>query len=327
MRRHTNTSDLPDFLLRSTLSVAFVSVLLLTPFAVNNFIQGRYILGVLTLFISVLCTINAWTCYKGQYNLVINLFGIAPAISITIVLATHELGVAGSYWAFLVALAFYSILPEKLALIANIIFAACIIPVAWSVLEHPVAVRFSSVLLGISFFAFLSMNEITRQHYLLKGQAITDALTGLYNRSLLEYSLEHAIKQSRRTGTAITLMMIDIDNFKNINDDFGHEAGDSVLKSLAEVLTNNFRGSDMIFRIGGEEFLVLIHNTDELHAIDIAEKLRIEIEQLWLIPGHTVTVSMGVTGIQPDMGWKELMKHCDEKLYRAKSNGKNQVFA
>ena len=322
-----NTSDIPDFIVRSTLSVALVSVIMLTPYSINNFIQGRYILGILTLLIAVLCTINAWTCYKDRYSLGINLFGIAPAISITIVLATYELGATGSYWAFLVVLAFYLILPEKLALIANIFFTATVIPVAWSVIEHPAAIRFSTVLLGISIFAFLSIREITRQHYLLKGQAITDTLTGLYNRSILEYTLNHAIAQSHRTGTAITLILLDIDNFKEINDKYGHQVGDSVLITLGEVLIDSFRSSDMVFRIGGEEFLVLVHNTDANKSLNIAENLRMKIERLSLIPEHTVTVSIGVSGIQPDIGWKQWMKLCDEKLYRAKSNGKNQVIA
>lgn len=303
-----------------------VSILILTPFGINNFIQGRYILGLLTLLITVLCTINAWICHKGRYHLGVNLFGIAPTITITIIFATHELGVRGSYWPFLVVLAYYFILPKKWAWIANIIFGGVILPVAWNVLEHPIAMRFSSVFLGTSIFAFLSMREITKQHYLLKEQAITDTLTGLYNRSLLQYSLEHAIQQSHRTSTPITLLMLDIDHFKKINDEYGHEVGDSVLKSLGELLQNFFRGSDTVFRIGGEEFLVLIYDTDEFYAMNIAEKFRINIEQLSLIPEHTVTVSIGIAEIQPNLGWKEWMKLCDDKLYCAKSNGRNQVF-
>jgi diguanylate cyclase (GGDEF)-like protein len=242
-------------------------------------------------------------------------------------LATHDLGVAGSYWAFLVAVAFYFILPEKLALVANVIFAATVIPVAWNVLEHPDAIRFSSVLLGISFFAFLSIHEITRQHFLLKEKATIDPLTGLYNRSLLQYALEHTIRQSHRTSTAISLIMLDIDNFKSINDEYGHNVGDSVLESLGKLIRSYFRGSDIVFRIGGEEFLVLVHNTNEIGTLEIAEKLRLKIEEFPLIPGRTITASIGVAGIQPGMGWEEWMKLCDERMYRAKSNGKNQVVA
>lgn len=224
-------------------------------------------------------------------------------------------------------LALYFILPKKQAWIANIIFIVIIFPVAWNVLEQPVAARFTAVLLGTSFFAFLSMHEIYKQHYMLKEQAVTDTLTGLYNRSLLHSSLEHAIHQSVRTNTAMTLIMLDLDNFKEINDEYGHDVGDSVLESVGKFLKNSFRASDMVFRIGGEEFLALIHNTDESKGQDIAEKLRGEIEHLTLIPDHTVTVSIGVSGLQPDMGWREWMKLSDDNLYQAKSSGRNQVIA
>lgn len=321
----TNTSDLPDFIVKSTLGVALVSILLVTPFSVNNFIQGRYLLGLLTLVVVVLCTINAWFCYRGRYHEGINLFGIAPAITIAIAFTTHELGVVASYWAYLGVLALYFILPEKRAWIANIIFITIVFPVAWSVLEQPVAIRFSIVLLGTSFFALLSMGEITKQHYMLKKKAVTDNLTGLYNRSLLQSSLENAIHQSDRTSTAMTLIMLDLDHFKIINDELGHDVGDSVLKSMGEFLKKHFRASDMVFRIGGEEFLILIYNTDEPSSLYVAEKLRGEIERLPLIPDRTVTVSIGVSSLQSGISWEEWMKHCDENLYRAKSSGRNQV--
>jgi diguanylate cyclase (GGDEF)-like protein len=121
--------------------------------------------------------------------------------------------------------------------------------------------------------------------------------------------------------------MLDIDDFKEINDKYGHQVGDSVLIALGEVLINSFRSSDMVFRIGGEEFLVLVHNTDEIESQEIAENLRMDIERLSLIPQHTITVSIGVSEIQPNIEWKEWVKLCDEKLYRAKSNGKNQVVS
>lgn len=326
MQLQTNTSELPDFIVRSTFGVALVSVLLLTPYGINNLIQERYILGILTLLIVFLCTISSWVCYKGRYHLGINLFGIAPAIMLTIMFATYELGVSGSYWAFLVVLGLYFILPEKWAVITNIMFVAIIIPISLTVIDRPVAIRFSSVLLGTSIFAFLAMHEITKQHSLVKEKAITDSLTGLYNRSILQYTLNHAIELNHRSSTVTTLLMLDVDNFKKINDVYGHDAGDVVLKSLGMLLKNYFRETDTLFRIGGEEFLVLSYNMDEGTALNLAEELRIKIENYSLIPQQKVTISIGVAEIQPDMDWREWMKICDEKLYCAKSNGRNQVF-
>lgn len=194
-------------------------------------------------------------------------------------------------------------------------------------MEQSIAIRFSAVLAGVSIYAFLTMREISKQQILLKEKSVTDALTGLYNRSLLQSTLEYAIHQSHRSNTPMTIFMLDLDNFKVINDQLGHAVGDSVLKSVSEFLREKFRASDMVFRIGGEEFLALIYNTDEASALDIANKLRLEIEQLPLIPNHPITTSIGVSTLPPDADWEEWMKICDEKLYRAKSNGRNQVIA
>lgn len=327
MKFLTNTSNLPDFILRSTFGVAFVSVFILTPFGINNFIQGRDVLGVLTLLVTLLCIINAWLCYQGRYHLGINLFCIAPAITTTIIFATHQLGVKGSYWAFLVVLGLYFVLPKKWAWKANVFFVVIIIPVAWNVIEHPIALRFSSILLGVSVFAFLSMNEITKQHDLIKEKAITDPLTRLYNRSILQFTLEQALKVFNRTGISKTLIMLDVDHFKKVNDELGHDVGDSVLKTLGNLLQDFFRDTDTVFRIGGEEFLVVVYNIDETKSLDLAEKLRLKIERTPLVPDHTVTVSIGVAKVESDIGWTEWMKLCDEKLYCAKSNGRNQVCA
>jgi len=325
--RQYNTQERPDFLVKSTQGVVLTAALMLTPFTINNLIQGRYLLGAFTLLILTLCFTSAWFCHRGHYHFKINLFGITPAIIIAIVTAVHQLGVAGSYWATLGVIAFYFILPPKPAAVANFIFIAIIFPTAWGALEPAIAVRFFAVLLGISFFIFFSISEIYKQHYLLKSQAITDTLTGLNNRSLLQSSLENAISQSHRSNTPMAILILDIDNFKMINDQFGHDVGDKVLRESGSLLAKSFRSSDTVFRIGGEEFLVLIYNTDKANAFIVAEEFRQEYEQLSLIDGHTVTISIGVSSLQSDMNWEQWMKQSDKNMYFAKNKGRNQVIA
>ncbi len=325
MQQLRNSQDIPNFMVKSTLGVALVSALIIAPFSMNNFVQGRYLLGSLTLAVTILCVVNAWFCYRGQYHKGLNLFGIAPAITIAIAFSIHQLGVVASYWAYIGTLAFYFILPGTLAWMSNVIFIVLLIPVAWNALDHLVAIRFSAVLIGTGFYAFISIREISRQHLMLKEQAVTDALTGLYNRSLFQVALKHATHQSERTNTPMTIIMFDLDHFKSVNDELGHVAGDAVLRDLGKFLRKYFRTSDMVFRIGGEEFLILLHNTGEREGLEVAEQLRQEIERLPLIPHRPVTVSMGVVSFQPRMNWEEWMKRCDEKLYRAKACGRNQV--
>ena len=105
------------------------------------------------------------------------------------------------------------------------------------------------------------------------------------------------------------------------------DIGDHVLMQMGAFLKDFFRDSDKVFRTGGEEFLILVYNTDEANSIDLAEKLRRDIENLPLIPGRMVTVSIGVVGLGSEKDWKKWMKTCDKNLYEAKNRGRNRVVA
>lgn len=324
--KQLHNEDLPKFIIRSTLGVSITTVLLLIPYAIISFINERYVLGMLMLVLLMICGINIWFSLNNRYVNWINILGLS-FLTITIVASFYKMGSIVSYWPYMVIAASYSILPKKQAWAVNILFIAIISPVVLSVLEHDAALRFFSVLIGVSFFSFFTTNEIYKQHYLLKEQAVTDSLTGVYNRSLLQISLENSVHQSERSNIDMTIFMIDIDNFKKINDQFGHDMGDLVLKSTGELLNGYFRGSDRVFRVAGEEFLVLVYNTDGVNAVNIAENLRREFAQLPLVPNHAVTISIGVSGLQSDMNWKQWMKQCDDNLYQAKSNGRNKVVS
>ena len=322
-----HSKELPAFIVKSTLWVSVTSSLLLIPFTINNFIQGRFLLGFFTTMILLICSLNICFCLNGQYLNRLNLFVLAPIFTLAVGIALSQLGIAGSYWAPLALLSIYYILPQKQAKIVNILYVCIIAPIAWYILDPALALRFFAVLLGISFFAFASIHEIYKTHYLLKEQSITDNLTGVYNRSLLQNTIENTINQSYRSNTPMAILMLDIDQFKTINDQFGHDVGDSVLRSTGEFFAAFFRGGDIVFRVGGEEFLAILYNTNNENALKVAEELRHEFEQLPLIPSHTVTISIGLSNLQPDINWKQWMKHGDENLYKAKSNGRNQVVA
>lgn len=319
--------EVPDFLVKSTQWVALASVLILLPFCFVNFIQHRFLLAGLIVIVVSVCIVNFWYCWRGIYCLGINLFGIVPAITVAITVSTLQLGVMGSYWAFLGTFAIYYILPEKQAWKVNVVFVGIVCFAAYQVLEMSVAIRFIAILLGTSFFVFGAIHEIYRQHFKLKEQAVLDPLTRLYNRFLLQDTLDHAVYQNRRTGNPVSLIMLDLDHFKAINDDFGHDMGDRVLKAVGEILLHNFRVSDMPFRIGGEEFLVILYNTDNEGCLEVARKLQEEIQHLSILPDRSVTASMGISTLVPGMDREAWLKKCDENLYRAKNSGRNCVIA
>ncbi|MGF1524944.1 MAG: GGDEF domain-containing protein [Leptolyngbyaceae cyanobacterium] len=156
---------------------------------------------------------------------------------------------------------------------------------------------------------------------------MTDPLTGTLNRTLLQDILEQAIHQNNRADIPMTLLAFDIDDFKKINDRLGHDVGDIVLQQFANLLQNRCRKVDYVFRIGGEEFIVLLYNTGVENGQRVAEELRQRLESLKILPEWTVTVSVGVAALQSGETLQEWMKRSDDKLYHAKSSGRNRVIA
>lgn len=157
---------------------------------------------------------------------------------------------------------------------------------------------------------------------LLKA-SITDCLTGLFNRRFAEKELERAKALAERYELPFSVLMIDIDDFKKINDRFGHDVGDLVLKTLATILKHNCRESDVIARWGGEEFLVLLSNTGFEGAGTIAERLRKTVANLRVKDLPHFTISIGYTTYRKGEDIESLIKRVDSALYSAKGSGKN----
>jgi len=158
--------------------------------------------------------------------------------------------------------------------------------------------------------------------------AFTDHLTGLANRRRFERQLEREVSRVERFSHPFSLLMIDIDSFKNLNDTFGHDAGDDAIRRIGRVLREGTRGIDLAARIGGEEFAVLLVETSKEVGLEVAERLRAAIKTLELpIAGH-ITASFGVAECPGDAQTAaEILKAADVALYEAKRNGRDQVVA
>jgi diguanylate cyclase (GGDEF)-like protein len=161
----------------------------------------------------------------------------------------------------------------------------------------------------------------------LRREASHDRLTGLWNRGMILDHLDRELKKARRNSVPVSVLMADIDHFKAINDTLGHDAGDVVLRGLGELLRRRTRGTDMAFRVGGEEFFILVHDTDQRRCTEFAESLRRQVEASRLLPDRRVTISVGVGGLEEGMDVATWVKTCDERLYRAKEGGRNRVVA
>ncbi|WP_299204614.1 GGDEF domain-containing protein [uncultured Amphritea sp.] len=167
--------------------------------------------------------------------------------------------------------------------------------------------------------------QLEDQNLLFKQQSITDALTGIYNRLKLDEDLCYAVKRSERTKREFSVILLDIDNFKLVNDSFGHLLGDEVLKAFAALLVSAVRQTDIVGRWGGEEFLIICPDTDLQGVSVLAEQLRKKIAEHPFPEEKSLNASLGVVAHNRDEQADAVIARVDKALYRAKDKGRNRV--
>ena len=163
------------------------------------------------------------------------------------------------------------------------------------------------------------------------SMAVTDGLTRLYNRHYLDTHLKNLVRQAGEQERALSLVIMDMDHFKSVNDTYGHGVGDEVLKGLAAVIVKTIRSADLAARYGGEEFVVLMPETDGVRAYEAAERLRRGVESTPFVVTHPEsplfkTISIGCATMQPNDTPETLLKRADAALYEAKNAGRNKVM-
>jgi len=161
----------------------------------------------------------------------------------------------------------------------------------------------------------------------LQQAATHDWLTGALNRAGIEPQLETGLAGAQRAQKPLAVLMLDIDHFKTVNDTFGHTVGDEVLKQLVTTIQNRLRKSDSLARWGGEEFLILLPDTDRQGACQLAETLRRGVADQPFTHGQKVTISLGATEARTDETVNSLVQRADDCLYQAKTLGRNRVIA
>lgn len=174
------------------------------------------------------------------------------------------------------------------------------------------------------------IDELQQQIEVLKDQAQTDALTGLYNYRYFADALPREMERAQRSFQPVSLIILDIDHFKKLNDQWGHEIGNQALVHLAKIVRQVIRKLDIACRFGGEEFVIILPNTDLRHSINVANRIREMIEQSDLkLDGNciSITASLGVDEYRPNNSdsVEGFIERVDAWLYKAKHSGRNQV--
>ena len=194
------------------------------------------------------------------------------------------------------------------------------------------SVAFILVAIGlVAYVAAVISREQRRSSEAALSLSRFDALTGLYSRSTFERALEQEVLRAGRTGRAFSLLLLDLDALKPVNDRYGHDAGDRLLAAIGDVMRGGVRATDVAARLGGDEFVVILPETDIAGAQLVAEKLRHDIGRLTLPTNGMMvssSVSIGVVGFPEDgRGAPELLRRADQAMYQAKRQGKDQTFA
>ena len=174
----------------------------------------------------------------------------------------------------------------------------------------------------------ITFDEITNEYVKIKElehMASTDALTKLFNRNKLNDVLEKEMALSHAIASPLSIIFLDIDNFKLVNDTYGHDIGDKVLIDIANIINSTTRASDIAARWGGEEFMITLQATDTVHASILAEKLRIAVEKHTFNIAGNITISLGVTEYRNNESEEIFIKRVDKALYEAKESGRNRV--
>jgi diguanylate cyclase (GGDEF)-like protein len=163
----------------------------------------------------------------------------------------------------------------------------------------------------------------------LRDSSLRDGMTKLYNRRFLEEFIDKVMNQTMRENGTYSVLMIDIDFFKLVNDNYGHDAGDIVIKGLANILNANIRSADLAIRYGGEEFLVLLHNATDDGAMSVASKIQSDFNSTKFVVDtesiqKTLSIGVSIFPTDADSIWK-VIKYADTALYEAKNTGRNKV--
>jgi diguanylate cyclase (GGDEF)-like protein len=223
---------------------------------------------------------------------------------------------------------------------ACVVGTAAVVHCVWGVTDlfvrplptitHPDALNaafsYLAMLLGLGNVVSLGWLSLCVHRQDLQVVAQTDALTGLLNRGAFEESLRRELARCQAQGGAFGLMLVDIDYFKQVNDEHGHLAGDDVLRRVGAALRAGIRPTDVPARFGGEEFVVLLHGAGPVQTEEVAERLRADIAALVNLPGGVrLTASFGVAVSLPADSVSSLLVRADEALYRSKHEGRNLV--
>ena len=310
---------------RRQLAFHVIALFAITPFGLWLFWQGQRLHGAVTLVACFAILLSAWLIWRRRALLFARVLSCALP-SMAVLYFIQAIPQYAIMWSYPMVVFFYLYLEWRLSVLFNLLFMVGLALVGWAVLEWPVYSRFLVTHLVIGAMTLIFARTLARQQQELQQAAHTDSLTGLANRRAVQQSLDGWQRQRSRYGVPATLLLIDLDHFKAINDQTGHQAGDKLLMQVAEVLRRRARDTDIAGRWGGEEFVMILPHTHAEEARIVAEAIRSGVAALTEAPQPMVTASIGIAELQANESPDSWIGRADIALYQAKASGRNQVI-
>ena len=306
------------------ISMTLAGVIAVLPFAIIRLMHGEWMLFALDSVL-VLCLaalgLFVWRTHRTTFaSYAVSILSMAAIIGTVYIKGPEQI-----YWAFPTVLIIFYLLPPNEALVLNLLGLSTLLPkLIVPMGSESLMTVFFTLAVTIAFsFAFSSRTAGQRRQ--LMRLATKDPLTGAENRRALSDKLRDLMAVHRRHPITASMLMVDLDHFKRINDELGHAVGDRALVKLVGLIFQRIRETDSVYRIGGEEFLIIAEGATDDVADTLGEDLRVLVESAKLVEERAVTISVGIAALYADEETDDWLRRTDNALYAAKNGGRNRV--
>lgn len=313
-----------DFRLSIITLLAISAILGITPFAVMRFVQGNVLAGIVDL--SIILAISSGTLYAwitgdtARSGFAMAVVACGGAVTVGVVV-----GEPGLFWLYPCLVTSFFLTKSRYSIVINLV-AVLVLMVHGEAFSSVVQMwSFAATAAVVSCCAYVFAHRNENQRERLEHLATIDPLTGVKNRRSMDRELDIAVSSASRNGISYALVLLDIDYFKKINDEHGHNVGDDVLLELVALIEQNIRKSDQVFRFGGEEFVLLMPGVDSTGAKAVMHNLQQIMHRFLRCPGGRVTASFGVALLQAGEKPDDWLARADEALYEAKASGRDRI--
>lgn len=304
------------------LLLSAVGALGVLPFAILRFIQQAWLAAIVDTIVVIGFITLGYFVYRTRKvraaSRAIALLCVAGVLTTVYVIGPQQV-----YWTYPALMAIFYLTSPKEAVAFALVTLGALLPVFIPANDSEIASTVIITIIVTTAFAFAFSLITNRQSEQLMQMATKDPLTGAGNRRALEIRLEQSIHRFRRSNETASLVLLDLDHFKSVNDKHGHAVGDLILKHIADIINLRIRITDSLFRIGGEEFVIVLDGQDLQKAGHLAEQLRVLVEANEIVQDKSVTISLGVAEIKEGETGDAWLNRADAAMYCAKADGRN----